>query len=407
MFDGKAFGAEMLAAVKKYVARSEGALSARISELDKKIEALPVAQDGKDGTSVTTDDIRPLVHEVVEKAVAAIPIPKDGRDGLQGEPGLSGRSAYEIAVSLGFDGSVHEWIQSLKGEPGERGEKGDPGERGEKGDAGESVIGPQGERGPEGPAGRDGLDGQKGEPGEPGPRGETGTDGKSAYEIAVEKGFSGSEIQWLDSLRGPAGVNGERGEDGKSVNPEDVLPALKAELYKAVESLPIPQNGKDGRDGKSISVEDIRGLFEAEQARWALEFERRAQDLIQRCIDRIPRPKDGVDGRNGRDALELENFEIGLAEDGRTLTMVLARGEQRVERQIKLAHVLYRGIYKVGEQYSRGDSVTWGGSTWIAMRDTQSKPETDDSWKLAVKRGRDGRDGAAGPRGPEGPRAKS
>ena len=54
--------------------------------------------------------------------------------------------------------------------------------------------GPQGEMGPQGPAGADGAD---------------GADGKSAYEIAVEHGFEGSESEWLESLKGKDGNTAE------------------------------------------------------------------------------------------------------------------------------------------------------------------------------------------------------
>ena len=45
--------------------------------------------------------------------------------------------------------------------------------------------------------------------------GEKGDPGKSAYEVAVENGFSGDESAWLLSLKGP---KGDKGEDGKSIN---------------------------------------------------------------------------------------------------------------------------------------------------------------------------------------------
>lgn len=38
-----------------------------------------------------------------------------------------------------------------------------------------------------------------------------GRDGKSAYEIAVEHGFEGTEEEWLESLVGPPGPPGEDG----------------------------------------------------------------------------------------------------------------------------------------------------------------------------------------------------
>lgn len=47
-----------------------------------------------------------------------------------------------------------------------------------------------------------------------GPMGPAGADGKSAYEIAVEQGFSGTEEEWLASLTGPAGPQGDTGPAG-------------------------------------------------------------------------------------------------------------------------------------------------------------------------------------------------
>ena len=57
-----------------------------------------------------------------------------------------------------------------------------------------------------------------------------GADGKSAYEVAVANGFSGTESEWLLSLKGAEGVNGKDGANGKDgIN---------------------GTNGKDGVDGK-------------------------------------------------------------------------------------------------------------------------------------------------------------
>lgn len=39
----------------------------------------------------------------------------------------------------------------------------------------------------------------------PGIQGRQGEDGKSAYEIAKEHGFTGSEAEWLESLKGTGG----------------------------------------------------------------------------------------------------------------------------------------------------------------------------------------------------------
>ena len=42
-----------------------------------------------------------------------------------------------------------------------------------------------------------------------------GENGKSAYEIAVDNGFEGTEAEWLESLKGEDGSNGTNGSNGK------------------------------------------------------------------------------------------------------------------------------------------------------------------------------------------------
>ena len=44
--------------------------------------------------------------------------------------------------------------------------------------------------------------------------GPEGSDGKSAYEIAVEGGFVGTEAEWLESLKGDPGADGGEGPEG-------------------------------------------------------------------------------------------------------------------------------------------------------------------------------------------------
>lgn len=63
------------------------------------------------------------------------PAGADGEDGI-GTPGLDGKSAYEIAVDLGFVGTVEEWILSLKGEDGVDGIPGQDGVDGSVGGTG-------------------------------------------------------------------------------------------------------------------------------------------------------------------------------------------------------------------------------------------------------------------------------
>ncbi len=108
---------------------------------------------------------------------------------------------------------------SIPGEKGDKGEKGDPGQqgkegrRGEKGDRGrdgkEGQQGERGERGYPGLPGKDGKDGLKGDQGDKGEKGDPGADGLSAYEIATQYGFTGNIDEWLESLKGKDGINGQ------------------------------------------------------------------------------------------------------------------------------------------------------------------------------------------------------
>ena len=69
-----------------------------------------------------------------------------------------------------------------------------------------------------------------------------GTDGKSAYEIAIEHGFVGTETEWLESLKGVDGKDGVNGEDG--------LP------------------GRDGIDGKSAYIIAVEHGFSGTENEW-------------------------------------------------------------------------------------------------------------------------------------------
>ena len=51
------------------------------------------------------------------------------------------------------------------------------------------------------------LKGDKGDKGDNGANGVNGSDGKSAYDIARDNGFDGTESEWLDSLVGKDGEN--------------------------------------------------------------------------------------------------------------------------------------------------------------------------------------------------------
>ena len=134
-----------------------------------------------------------------------------GEQGQQGEQGPRGEQGFQ-----GPRGEKGE--QGEQGPQGEKGERGDPGAQGAQGQPGNNgspgptgPVGPKGERGEQGPQGPQGEKGErgeqgprgyrgdKGETGEQGPKGnqgDIGPRGFSAYEIAVQHGYAGTEEQW-------------------------------------------------------------------------------------------------------------------------------------------------------------------------------------------------------------------
>jgi hypothetical protein len=112
--------------------------------------------------------------------------------------------------------------------------------------------------------------------------------------------------------------------------------------------------------------------------------------------------KNGLDGKDGRDGLGFDDMEEEILDGGRVLIRRYRQGERVKEFRHVLATMIYRGPYEHGMQYARGDVVTYGGSMFVAKRETAIKPETDD-WQLAVKKGLPGMRGKDGERGPPGP----
>lgn len=72
------FGKQIGALVRDQVAKAIGSVADRLSELEQRFADLPTP---KDGTSVTVEDVRPMVEELVAGAVSGLPAAKDGEDG--------------------------------------------------------------------------------------------------------------------------------------------------------------------------------------------------------------------------------------------------------------------------------------------------------------------------------------
>ena len=71
-------------------------------------------------------------------------------------------------------------------------------------------------------------------------RGPQGAEGKSAYEVAQKKGFTGTESEFLASLIGPSGPKGDPGADGKDGTGVDIKGKLSS-------TDALPATGSDGK----------------------------------------------------------------------------------------------------------------------------------------------------------------
>lgn len=143
----------------------------------------PAGAPGKDGTSLYIEDIYPTLAALRN----AIPAGNDKMYMVEAD-----RECYiwsEIAS---------DWVSvgKLQGPEGPQGPEGKQGVQGPKGDTG--AQGPQGEQGIQGVQGAQGAIGPEGPRG---PAGVKGTDGKSAYQTAVEAGYSGTETAFNTALK--------------------------------------------------------------------------------------------------------------------------------------------------------------------------------------------------------------
>ena len=190
-----------------------------------------------------TPDLYAQLLDAIDKKIASL---HDGKDGVDG------KSAYEIAVDNGYPGTEQAWLASLKGDKGDTGE---PGAAGEKGEPGE-----KGDTGAAGKDGRDGTDGAAGRDGE---------NGASAYEIAVQHGYSGSETAWLESLNGADGAKGDTGAAGAKGEKGDTgATGAKGEKGDKGDPGATGVAGKDGAAGKSAYQIAVASGFDGTEQAW-------------------------------------------------------------------------------------------------------------------------------------------
>lgn len=145
--------------------------------------------------------IKAIINFTIPKIEASISV-KQPKIEAKVLNGISGRSAYKIAVEKGFVGTIEQWLESLNGQDGYTpiknvdyfdGAKGDKGDKGNTGDQGpKGDIGNTGAKGEKGDQGIQGIPGQQGEVGLKGDKGDKGDTG----------------------IQGPKGDKGDKGDTG-------------------------------------------------------------------------------------------------------------------------------------------------------------------------------------------------
>lgn len=165
----------------------------------------------------------------------------------------------------------------------------------------------------------------------------------------VEKGDCGEQgLQGFAGPAGPAGPQGEPGPQGppgpKGDNGDGGPAGTKGEKGEP---------GRDGRDAADLAL--LRGF------------------IVEQVAETI--------------AETFKTASFTSSDGGRTLNAALGG----VQHEIKTGIPLDAGVW-TERAYAAGDTVSHGGSMFIARIATSEKPGKSDDWRLAVKRGADGRD---------------
>ena len=85
----------------------------------------------------------------------------------------------------------------------------------------------------------------------------TGPEGKSAYEVAVEEGYTGTEEEWLASLVGPQGAQGIQGETGEAAGFGTVSAALQEDGGDP--SVVVAASGSDTDKNFAFTFKNLKG----------------------------------------------------------------------------------------------------------------------------------------------------
>lgn len=342
-----------------------------VAEVGRAVAAMPPVPKGDKGdagSSVTVDDVRPMLAEMV----AALPAPQDGKPGAKGDKGDSVSIsdvrlmvAEEVAkIPPAADGTsvtvddvapiiVAEVSKAIAGLP--------PAAPGPKGDPGQNV---------------------------------TLEDVRPMLQEMVA------------ALPPPQkGDPGPKGDPGASVRIEELVPIVVAEVSKAVAALPPAQ---DGKPGTSVTVDDVAPLIVSE---------------VGKAVAAIPKPADGAPGAKGEPGSlpVAKAWNDGVHYVGSVVTYQGSTYQAQRDTGRSPPHDDWICLAAAGADgkspevigtfdpaergYKRLNIVALNGAAFIARRDDPGVCP-GAGWQVIStqgKTGKPGERGGAGPRGPAGP----
>lgn len=258
--------------------------------------------------------------------------------------GVDGKTAYDLAVEKGYEGTLEEWLESLKGSNGKS--------------AYELAV----EKGYDGTLEEWLLS----------LNGTNGSNGKSAYELAVEKGYEGTLDQWLESLKGSNGKSAYElaVENGYSGTIEEWLESLNGTNGKD------GSDGSDGEDGKD-GITPILGVDS--DGYWTIDTGNGVQRLKDANGEDVKAVgQNGTDGQDGvagnsffNDVRYDENSVYFTFPDGKTISIPLSKGVS-----FTVTGVSTEQLFEYGE--TRTFDIVQNNIAQISI----SKP---DGWKVSIQ----------------------
>ncbi|HFO6667197.1 TPA: phage portal protein [Escherichia coli] len=339
----RALGEEFSAVLADLQRTFEGKIAAQAQTFEEKLASLSVVLQ----KCVTGDDVRPMLEQMVKEAVSHIPVPRDGRD-------------YDPEV---LQKAVNDAVANI----------------------------PQ-------PA-----DGKSLTPDDVRPMLEQMVK-EAVSHIPVPRDGRDYDPDVLQKAVNDAVANIPVPANGKSITPDDVRPMLEQMVKEAVSHIPVPRDGRDyDPDVLQKAVLDAVSALPAPQdGRDATALEILPAIDDQKSFPRgtyathqggLWRAYEKTHGMRGWECLVDGVADIDVSMTGERLFSVVVRQSsgQRTEKTFSLPVMLYRGVFRAGETYHPGDTVTWGGSLWHCNSMTGDKPGEAHSsaWTLAAKRGRD------------------